>query len=478
MYFNTDESLKEQICFGENLVISCAHNEEDISEDSSDSEWSCNETTTSESSVQVKEVKAFEIRDHVKEESVTEDDVEEEDNFQFYFFPDCKKPKPVKNSKASIITVDGIPKINPVKVVRKVCTCGFDKTGKCTCFTKLPCECGAKVKNECVCANEKEICACHEGKLSPVCECSGSQVCVCYPEMYPRVECVCGNVTKPCLCHRFPGPHCICKHKPSFGAPDVKKSLEEMSVESEFGSEEGDVLKKTVPASIPDPCECQLPYVKPICQCQMNEECICKEDACICDTLKSCDCELRTDKPICEESDSKSVCFCPVHTECTCDAATPDQCKCFPKPVCTCGDPENCKCQRVCICSNPCICDTKKKEEKECICFDKMRQGESQSCDCLRKIDKGLKLKKVRAGKHGYRWCHDVDPRHTYFDYGYGRHDKISYKEQEREKFKILGLYDEKEEEMEAAKEAFKAPPYKKKVRKPSIDCCSAVGGV
>lgn len=438
----------------------------------------------------------LEIKDKVEEEIADEHSDEGEDDFHFYFFPDCNKPLPPQHSKASLMIVDGLPKINPDAKGPPPCTCDKDKKGLCACSIRLPCSCGAKTKKDCVCPKAEKICVCHDGGPQPVCTCKGSDVCLCFNNTI-RATCTCGQVEKPCICYprsKFPSPVCTCKHKPKYEPPlDVIKSLtqtreddsEEHSneQEQEITSEEMEKESEQVESeSEKGPCTCQAPDPKPVCRCQKGKECICDELTCVCGVKKTCICEPEDgNEPYCKSEDSKSVCVCPVTTECTCEATGPESCKCFPAELCTCGaDPERCKCHTVCDCSLPCICETK-KEDDECICLDKSKQIiKGVVCTCASKHEKEdpKKLKRMRAGKHGYRWCHDVDPHHTYFDYGYGRHNKISYKEQEREKLKILGLGDEEEvEEDVCAVHGVKAPPYKKRVRKPSIDCCSAVGG-
>lgn len=491
-----DDQLKKEICFGETLIISCGHYEGDIGEESSDSEWSCHDSSESSTTEEIKDETMLEIKDRVEEEAVDEQADEEDDDFHFYFFPDCSKPPPPKDSKASLLIVDGMPKINPNAKGPPPCTCDRDKKGKCVCTIKLPCTCGAKTKEECVCPKAENICICHDGRPQPVCTCKGSDVCLCHPDGHIRAKCTCDQVDKPCICHprtKFPSPVCVCKHKPKYEPPlDAIKSVTQTAEE---GSEEQTVLEEQIVQeeqgetekleleveSEQEPCTCQKPDPKPVCRCLKGKKCICNQDTCVCGVQRTCTCEPEDgEEPICKSDDSKSICSCPVNVDCKCDAASPEDCKCFPVENCKCGaDPGKCKCFTVCDCSIPCICDTK-VDDDECICLDKTKQlVKGIVCTCASKHEKDdpVKLKRMRAGKHGYRWCHEVDPHHTYFDFGYGRHDKISYKAQEREKIKILGLGDEEEVEEVCAVHGVKAPPYKKKVRKPSIDCCSAVGG-
>lgn len=494
--------MKKEICFSETLVISCGHYEGDVAGDeSSESEWSC--TETSESSAAPEEVKedlTIDAKPKV-EEAVPEQESEEDDDFHFFFFPDCKKPLPVQHSKTSLIIVDGLPKINPAVAAAKFCTCDVDKKGKCVCHTKLPCYCGAKTQAECKCAKAEEICICDENKPNLVCVCGTEKICICHPNELPRPVCTCAEVEKPCICHpgKFASPACTCKEKPKFGCDcqsgknrspictcQYKLPLESIpSIMEEFEGElvdiryEGQEITEGMGGQVKsDICECQKPDPKPLCFCTKGKECICKEALCICGVQKSCVCEKTSSADIiCQSQSSKSICSCLIPRECICDAK-PEECKCFPnKPLCKCGDPKKCKCDAICDCGAPCICDTAEKNPAECVCIDLNKpNADDLDCTCPSKDTEGKKLKKVRAGKHGYRWCHVVDPKHTFFDYGYGMHDKIEYKEQEKEKFKILGLYDEKSDEV-CEVHGMKIPPYERKIRKPSMDCCSAVGG-
>lgn len=401
----------------------------------------------------------------------------------------------------------------------------MDKKGKCICHTKLPCKCGAKVKAECTCGKLETICICDENKPNPVCTCRSSTVCVCKPGL-PQPVCTCDKIEKPCVCYpdKFPYAICACGRKPKFGFFPMKideevdfggesaseegeeegeeidgngtisknnivklseenvRKISEKSISSMSQNSMGEIDKKTIIQNKleeeEEPCVCQAPDPKPPCLCLKGKECTCNQDMCICGVRKSCVCEPVDSKEpiICKSQESKSICSCPELKECTCDAKSVD-CKCFPsKPMCTCGDPENCKCGIPCDCPITCICDTLPKKEDECICMDKTKQVEAGLiCTCPCK-DEGKKLKRKRAGKHGYRWCHEVDPRHTFFDYGYDRHDKIAYKDEGPEKVKILGLHETKKEDV-CPIHGIEAPPYKKQIRKPSLDCCSAVGG-
>ncbi|CAH2076604.1 unnamed protein product, partial [Iphiclides podalirius] len=108
----------------------------------------------------------------------------------------------------------------------------------------------------------------------------------------------------------------------------------------------------------------------------------------------------------------------------------------------------------------------------ECTCYtNSVEEIENQN------RGQGKKLKKVRAGKHGYRWCRDVDPRHTYFGYSYGRHERVSYKGEEEKKIKITDT--KRKEGLAEVTDAKKnVPVFEKKLGKLSLDCCSAVGGM
>ncbi|CAH0406915.1 unnamed protein product [Chilo suppressalis] len=479
--FEIDDQIKQEICFGETLVISCGHIEGDFEDESSDLEWSCHDSTETELSKEIDHESSIQIKQYVEEESIAEEVGEDEDDFHFFFFPDCNKILP-QNSKASLILVDGVPKINSAIKPPVSCTCDKDKKGKCECFIKLPCKCGAKTTAECLCSTLKNICICDESNPQPVCTCKGSKICVCHPDSKIRPKCTCDEIAKPCVCHpdKFPSPICTCENKPKF---NLKKSMEIIAEEGSIeGVEQAEETKVIEAEQENEPCDCQKPETKPPCTCLKGQECTCKTDTCICGVQRTCDCEqIDILDPICKSVDSQSVCSCDIQRECLCNAQTSVDCECFPKRLCCCGDPEKCKCFAICECTGPCICDTK-LDVSECICLDKAKQLEKGlvcSCPIHGQEEDPIKLKRVRAGKHGYRWCHQVDPRHTYFDYGYERHDKISYKVQEREKIKILGLLENDEEKLDTCPvHGIKAPPYKKKVRKPSIDCCSSVGGI
>ncbi|XP_047507524.1 uncharacterized protein LOC125051328 [Pieris napi] len=487
LFFEIDDATKKQLCFSETLVISCGHCEGDVRDEASASEWTCEESSDSDLTV-VKPSSFIREGKEVEPESPAEKDPDEtEKDFHFFFFPDCSKPLPEQDSVTSIIIENGLPKVNPAVLNKVFCSCDIDKHGTCPCHTKVPCRCGAKTKAECKCQHLENICICDDGKPQPVCTCKPSNVCVCHPDSTPRPVCTCAQVDKPCICKPglFPCPVCTCKHKPHYLSMENHEEKGE-----EYGEDLAEEEVKTV-EQIPEetekePCLCQKPekVVKPICFCKKGRECICEQDVCICGVQPTCVCEkVEEEEPPCKDDDNKSICSCPVVPLCTCFAESPEKCKCFPNPqICTCGDPENCKCFKSCECTDPCLCDTAPpKEEGICTCPDnKTIKAGGLICTCPRKKPVQRKLKRTRAGKHGYRWCHDVDPKHTYFDYGYGRHDKISYKEEEREKIKILGLHEEKVDDAAGPcpVHEIKAPAYVKKIRKPSLDCCSAVGGI
>lgn len=503
--------------------------------------WTCTPSTKSELSEEVK-VEPFEIKDY--EQAVEEEQESDDDNdFHFYFFPDCTKPEKPSHSKDSLlIGPDGLPKINLAAKKGIICTCKKRKKGECECYVKLPCLCGAKQQAECTCGKLSNICICDENLPKPVCDCEKAIVCACCK--LPKPFCTCDDVEKPCVCYpdKFPNPVCVCKRKPSFG---FLKELESIpSFEDEFfgeeagyveaqaekkrtkkvrkqvvktvarklkkyeqsgeGSEEGSeefleeiiVEEDNIEQSLKEeqrtlnieeqekgePCECQKPDPKKHCLCLKGTECICTKYECVCGVQKTCVCEPEGSVDIlCKSDDTMSICSCNVERVCSCEKKGLE-CKCFPpKPVCTCKNPNNCKCMKVCDCAYPCICDTAAGKVEECLCLDKAKQIQrGYICTCPSPgVPPHTVIKKVRAGMHGYRWCHDVDPKHTFFDYAYDRHDKISSKKQEEEKFKILGLYDEiKRPDDVCPVHGLKLPRFKKKkIRKPSIDCCSAVGG-
>lgn len=503
-----DANMKNEICFGETLVVSCGHYEGDLDEEETPSEWTCEESTVTETSTEVKEDKAFEVKDFVADEGQEEEEEEEDDDFHFYFFPDCTKPPPPENSKTSIVVVDGMPKINPSAKNQIYCTCKKDKTGQCQCYMELPCQCGAKTKATCTCSELKNICTCHPGYPHIVCKCKGSEVCVCDDgKMFP--VCTCGKIEKPCICHpdKFPSPVCKCKHKPKFMKIDSKlqsaPALEDgYEFEGEAYQGEGEVEKKSGEEGKgegegeskgegeiegegegegehePEPCECQKPEPKKLCYCVKGKPCSCLT-TCVCGIQHTCVCQPEEFEDIpCKLDEHKSICSCRAPKVCHCAAEfTGGVCKCFPAKICTCKNPENCKCFTTCECTNPCICDTSPVKQDECVCLKTPGRGlTGLVCTCACK-EQSKKLKKVRAGKEGYRWCHEIDPRHTYFDYAYGKHDKTNIPEPEIKPVQISGLHGAVPIG-ECPVHGAKTPPYEKKTRKPSIDCCSAVGGI
>ncbi|KAJ8730716.1 hypothetical protein PYW08_002129 [Mythimna loreyi] len=498
--FEIDQNVKEEICFGETLIISCGHYDGDLEyeESSSESEWSCEESTEATVEEEEKDDNAFEIKDYVAEETVQEEEEEEDDDFSFYFFPDCHKPPPPQNSKTSLIVVNGLPKLNPTAKKQKYCTCKKDKTGECPCYTKVPCKCGAKTVADCTCSELKAICVC-TGEPRTECKCKNVNVnvCVCDPDGRIFPKCTCAEIEKPCICHpgKFPSPVCKCKYKPKFNV--IKTKTEEVTEEDAVAAlhEAGTEEEGSINLSEEQPCVCQTPDPKKKCYCLKGKDCTCLTE-CICGVQRPCLCEpeespnpllsgltpesarVKCDNIPCKQNDENiSTCSCDDPKLCTCDhEKTGAACKCFPEQVCTCGDPEKCKCFSVCDCINPCICDTLPIKPKECTCLKPSRAPDYASiCQCIQSPTKSQK--KVRAGKTGYRWCHVVPPKHTYFDYAYGKHDKINDEIPKEEKFEIQGMHDKKPE-LGACPVHGATPKFEKKPRKPSLDCCSAVGGI
>ncbi|XP_026500895.2 uncharacterized protein LOC113404246 [Vanessa tameamea] len=477
--FAIDEETKKKICFDETLVISCAHHEGSYKYESSDSEISCTDSLKTKDSDKKIDHEPNEIKTNFENEcEVNKEDVEEDDkDFHFFFFPDCKTKASSKESKASLILVDGFPIINSAALNQPLCTCAVDKAGKCPCHLKVPCLCEAKQRDDCTCIQAQNICVCEEGNPQLVCKCKPSKVCLCDPDHKPQPLCVCAKIDMPCICQtdKYPYPVCVCKCKPN--------SLQNLTKNQNYTSEgsliqtENSTIQNQEEAT--EPCTCQQPKPKSICLCKKGEECTCDQNMCICDVLPTCVCEA-DGKLICENNESKTVCKCEVKAECTCYDKSPDNCDCFPKPnLCTCGNPENCVCFSTCECTDPCLCDTIPDTRPECTCDENRKDiADGYVCTCPPEKEDDRKLKKVRAGKHDHRWCHDVDPKHTFFGYAYGRHNKISYKEQDKEKLKILGLYDEIKQDEICEIHKTTVPVFKKKVQKPSIDCCSAVGGI
>lgn len=335
-----------------------------------------------------------------------------------------------------------------------------------------------------MCLQAENICICDEGKPQIVCKCKPSDVCLCH-DGKPRPFCICNQVGKPCICEpgKYPRPVCACECKPNSGNNPYYKDVVE---DENLG--EGEIVEKDVSISmiiIPkEPCTCQKLLPGPTCYCLKGKECLCKPGECSCGVPPTCICEPTGSGEIaCKDDDSKTVCMCPVEQVCTCDTKSPDACECFPKPVeCACDNPEGCTCGTTCDCVPPCMCNLVQKKKDICTCDENRTEiAGSLLCTCPPKKQEVTKLKRVKAAKHGYRWCPDVDPRHNYFGYSYDKHDKISYKEQEKEKLKNLGLYEETtstEGPCPIHGSQPVIPEFKKKVRKPSLDCCSSVGGI
>ncbi|CAK1540588.1 unnamed protein product [Leptosia nina] len=448
LFFQIDDETKKQLCFAETLIISCGHRDGEVEDEASDSEWTCEESSDSEDLAEVKPTVLNKDQTVDVEEAIEQKEPDGmENNFHFFFFPDCSKPLPPKDSITSIVIEDGMPTVNLAALNKEKCLCALDKEGKCPCHTKVPCRCGPKTRAECKCLEVENLCLCDDGKPQLVCTCKPSNVCMCHPDCKPRPLCKCSQVNKPCICKRgkYPCPICICECKPVCSDhAEIQKTKygEETTLQEEEEEEEVEKIVTEEPKHESEkvPCTCQNEDKKPICFCKKGKECICEEGVCICGVQRSCICEkIEEEEPPCKDDESKSICSCPVTPLCTCFADSPDKCKCFPKPgLCTCGDPEDCKCFKTCDCKEPCICDVIPLQgEGICTCPDNHTKiAGGTVCTCPRKKSIQRKLKRTRAGKHGYRWCHDVDPRHTYFDYGYGRHDKISYEEPKKEKIK------------------------------------------
>ncbi|KAF9414386.1 hypothetical protein HW555_007700 [Spodoptera exigua] len=495
-YIFVDAAIKEEICFGETLIISCGHYEGDLEEEESESEWSCEDSSETTVSEEAKGDQAFEIKDYVPEPVVQEEQVEEDNDFSFYFFPDCDKPPPPQNSKTSVVVVDGMPKLNIAAKTQIYCTCKKDKSGDCPCFLKIPCSCTPETKTTCTCSELKDICVCAPGHPQITCKCESASVCTCDPTGKIMPVCTCGQIDKPCICHpdKYPCPVCQCKHKPRV-VPVSKSSQPTLpTIESyETASIEGELSKKTSQdskmesvieavneASVveEEPCACQKPDPKNSCLCLKGKDCTCLS-SCACGIQSTCLCEPEECQDLpCKEGKNKSIsCTCDAPKDCKCSPETTSGiCKCFPVKICTCKNPENCKCFTTCDCTNPCICDTAPVKSDECVCLSKPEISDLV-CTCRRTDDTAAKIKKLRKGKHGYRWCHEVDPRHTFFNYAYGRHEKLKTEETINEQFQIKGLHD-KQHTDECPIHGPKLPKFEKKPRKPSLDCCSAVGGI
>lgn len=443
---------------------------------------------------EAKQVGPFFIEDPVEDEDFLAPlkKEESEPNFHFFFYPKCDVSATDIAVTSFVVGKDGIPVPNEDAEPEKPCTCALDMMKNCKCTVPYPCTCGNTTTYQCECRKAKEICTCVEGHPSPTCECRGDNICVCHPhKKYPMPTCTCVDVEKPCVClaGKFPSPVCICKEKPLYVEPSVCICEDE-----------------------PVPCECQELAPKPDCTCQTGDECNC--EYCLCGMVKACLCKpkpkLEIKQPAKEKlegeetdlrkssgssslvTEIRSVCSCDKDSLCICEEIE-NECKCY-KPVnlataCICEGPpkEECKCNLICDCPGVCTCETEvaiKKKKEECICLDVAKQlEESRVCICPKKKKKPSKLKRMKT-KDGYRWCHDVDPRHTFFDFGYGRHDKISYEPEKEEKVKILG-YREDDDDASGTQmntcpvhgKKIRAPAFIKKVRRASLDCCSAVGG-
>ncbi|XP_011565204.3 uncharacterized protein LOC105394985 isoform X1 [Plutella xylostella] len=533
--FEIDNELREKLCFAETLVISCCH--DDRFEHDDTSEDVCTEPEAepegSEEIVEFQEAK--EVKSYVEDEEELAEEEKEDDDYHFFFFPDCAKPAP-KDSQATIIMQNGMPVINKFKKPSVKCTCPLDEDGQCKCFLKYPCKCGAKTAAECVCdqADIEKICICrpHKPNLSckchkaKICTCTGvvepschckkvKKVCVCDPTTYPYPVCPCKPckcdherpispmcVCKPCVCDdtRSPAPVCICKPCICEGEEDPQPVCHCGDSESaatvhtktwtyemnEEASEEENFPEIVEQKASSIKCDCQKPDK---CQCMAKgnkDPCTCPDQRCICGYLNTCLCgppklehqRMGGSGEGSRESENESVCSCGLPPVCKCKGTT-DNCKCFDKePECTCGNPEDCQCFRTCECDDPCDCDKyAEKECQQCACLDPMKPGDLV-CTCPQKKPTN-QLVRVKT-KDGYRWCHRVDPKHTFFDYGYDRFDLINKKSETSEKLKILGLYDKKDPTGDGAGETndVNVPVYKKEVKKPSMDCCSTVGGM
>ena len=276
---------------------------------------------------------------------------------------------------------------------------------------------------------------------------------------------------------------CKCKHKPRF-LSNIQTKLEEVTEEREESSfEDEEIGEENEEEQFieEEPCICQKPEPKKVCTCLKGKDCTCLAE-CICGVQHPCLCEpedneTNPEELPCKMDERKSICSCPIPKTCTCDIEHPGAiCKCFPcVQVCTCGDRENCRCFKTCDCTDPCICDTAPVIPEGCICLKpKGKLDYASKCQCI--TESTVKQKKVRAGKEGYRWCHEINPKHTYFGYAYDRHDKIEFEEPKLDKFQIQGLHDVPEEDT-CPVHGKKIPKFEKKPRKPSLDCCSAVGG-
>ncbi|XP_041988404.1 uncharacterized protein LOC121739877 [Aricia agestis] len=457
--FQIGNEQKSELCFRETLIISCAHCE-DIGEGDSDSEWTCSEPSDSKDNVKEKKEDSEETNDiETISENVSKRSVySEEEDFHFYFFPDCEKPY-VQGSNDSILLKDGIPTINPLKQRGFHCTCSSDGS-LCKCFVQEFCECGKKPKDKCSCDKLDAICICDEKELKITCTCKPSLVCLCASD---------GKIQPKCTC---------------IAEVDEKSDNEE---DKQKVLKENIVLKCSCPNIATAECNCNT-----VPEQDVNLKCSCPNIAaaeCNCNTVSNQDIQLKCSCP----NIATGECNCnnieqDVPLKCSCSNITIEECeRSSPPEECTCGDTNDCKCsdtqEKTSVThesGDACVCDT--PSENTCDCDPCACAEISDPCICDKDIseaqEKPTKLVRKRAGKHGHRWCHQVDPRHTYFDYAYDRHDKIDYKVPEKEKFKILGLHDEIKSEIKVETEEITVPIFKRKVRKPSLDCCSAVGGI
>ncbi|CAG4982078.1 unnamed protein product [Parnassius apollo] len=468
-----DDTLKKQLCFGESLIISCGHVDGNLDEIFSDSQCSTLDSSHTEEHENVELNETLDVKTVKKQidENITEENVDDDDNFYFYFFPDCAKPIQPESSNNSLIIKDGMPKINPTKQNTKYCTCEVDKNGQCKCFLKIPCLCGPKEIRECTCSKLDGVCICNDSEPAPVCTCNEAEVCMCDPDGKPRVVCSCDKMSETCICHVDKGldPNCNCKQKIK---SDLTSEIHQEFESGRLNELENSGVEKAKLDYTRIPCECEKSEKQVVCQCLKGKTCTCKQDVCVCKQENiTCACEAINGEVVRDNINPKSPCNCLNTEECTCSSNLEIICQCFPtNKVCCCKNPEKCKCFQTCQCTDPCICDNEVDNHNECTCY-------TESTEINQKGKRVKKLKKVRAGKHGFRWCHDVNPRHTYFGYGYGRHDKISYKEKTKEKIEILRKNNETVVEVSDV-ENFEIPIYQKKVSKLSIDCCSAVGGL
>ncbi|GBP61908.1 Ciliogenesis-associated TTC17-interacting protein [Eumeta japonica] len=225
---------------------------------------------------------------------------------------------------------------------------------------------------------------------------------------------------------------------------------------------------------------CSCNEDKPKCKCATGQRCVCQFGYCTCDKQEELNPSailVDTAPTTCDENQNIE-CSCDVSITCICPSP-PEKDKNEPESVCE--APEDCQCHDQCFCKYS-ACDTKPVNQaidNVCVSFDRLvgsgLKPESEEIPMTMR-----KLKRVPVGKEGYRWCYEVDPFHTYFDFGYGMQEKFEVIESDDEKFAIQGLHDNNKssscEETEHLDENT-LPRFKKEIRKPSIDCCSVVGG-